>query len=148
MRGWRQIGRLFCSSHAIMSSQLVKLPSGISLEIELAIPVSSGSDALAVCLHPWSWVSFSESVLQFIEHHMRQKNYSVLRYNSRSVGRSTGWASFTGFSESKDLEDLVTWALEKMPTVKSLVLIGYSYGSLIASLHPVLPGIKTSHWYI
>ncbi|PIL35461.1 hypothetical protein GSI_02188 [Ganoderma sinense ZZ0214-1] len=32
-----------------------------------------------------------------------------------------------------------------MGNVTSLVIAGYSYGSLIASLHPVLEDVKTSH---
>lgn len=61
------------------------------------------------------------------------------------MGNSTGWSSFTGFSEAKDLEDLVTWAFGELGNIKSLVFIGYSHGSLIASMHPVVPTITTSH---
>jgi alpha/beta superfamily hydrolase len=102
-------------------------------------------------------------VLELLYDHLREQNYHVLRFNSRGVGRSTGWASFTGFNEGKDLEALVQWALQAaVKNVETLVLIvcprlfslillvkflqGYSHGSLITSLHPVLPHpIKTSH---
>ena len=39
--------------------ELVKLPSGVSLEAKLyspEIPTSEGSAGLAVLLHPWSWL--------------------------------------------------------------------------------------------
>ena len=78
------------------------------------------------------------------------------------MGGSSGWPSFTGLTEGKDLEELVQWGLGAVPSVKSVVLIvravvfivdgislscqGYSHGALIASLHPTLPApIKTSH---
>jgi len=62
------------------------------------------------------------------------------------VGRSTGWSSFTGASEGKDLQALVQWGLETVTDVHSVVIAGYSHGSLIASLQPVLPApIKTFH---
>ena len=54
---------------------------------------------------------------------LTSKNYHVLRYNSRGVGASTGSASFTGFSEVQDLEDVVQWALDKVPDIRSLVIL-------------------------
>lgn len=39
--------------------ELVRLPSGASLEVKLhspETPTSSGSVGLAVLLHPWSWL--------------------------------------------------------------------------------------------
>lgn len=39
------------------------------------------------------------------------------------MGRSTGWASFSGFSEAKDLEALAQWALDKIPDIHVLVFI-------------------------
>jgi len=94
---------------------------------------------------------------------LQKRNYHILRFNSRGVGQSTGWSSFTGFNEATDLEAMVRWGLQAVPEVRSLAVIvsetflssngllnsslqGYSHGSLIASLHPVLPApIKTSH---
>lgn len=93
-----------------------------------------------------------------------QAGYHVLRYNSRGVGKSTGRASFTGSSEVEDLKELTQWARSTMPDLTSLVFLvrvhhitichdadwqrrsqGYSYGSLIVSLQPVLASLRTSH---
>ncbi|KAJ7127109.1 Alpha/Beta hydrolase protein [Mycena epipterygia] len=87
----------------------------------------------------------NDPVLQLLMEPLHARGYHVLRYNSRAVGRSTGWASFTGLSEAGDLEALIEWALATVKDVRSVVVLGYSYGSLIASLQPVLPGITTSH---
>ena len=54
---------------------------------------------------------------------LTSKGYHVLRYNSRGVGASTGYASFTGFSEVKDLEAVVQWALHRVPGIRSLVIV-------------------------
>lgn len=54
---------------------------------------------------------------------LTNNNYHVLRFNSRGVGKSSGWASFTGLSEGKDLEELIQWALGAVANVKSLVLL-------------------------
>lgn len=96
---------------------------------------------------------------------LQDKNYYVIRYNSRGVGKSSGWPSLTGKAEGEDLEALVQDFLVEKPEIDSLTVIvsttsckmsmhssltqalqGYSHGSLIASLHPVLnPKVKTSH---
>ncbi|KDR76343.1 hypothetical protein GALMADRAFT_247740 [Galerina marginata CBS 339.88] len=130
----------------------IVLPSGISLQADLWKPSdhvsnSGGGNKLAVCLHPWSWLGGRKedpSLSSLIEP-LAERGYHVLRYNSRGVGGSTGWASFTGFSEAEDLKSLITWAMDKISDVKSVVILGYSHGSLIASLFPVLPSVKTSH---
>ncbi|KAG6832792.1 hypothetical protein H0H92_009410 [Tricholoma furcatifolium] len=129
-------------------TQLVKLSSGVALEVDLDAPPTAGEvNKLAICLHPWSWLGGrkDDPVLLSLLDDLQEANYYVLRYNSRGVGRSTGWSSFTGFSEAKDLEALVSWAIQSIANVKSLVFIGYSHGSLIASLQPVIPSIKTTH---
>lgn len=102
--------------------------------------------------------------------HLEGQHYHVLRFNSRGVGKSTGWASFTGFNEADDLGELVKWALGRIPDVSTLVLVvsiskewstcvgsshstvtkfvvlqGYSHGSLIASLQPIIQTVRTLH---
>ncbi|KAJ3510086.1 hypothetical protein NLJ89_g4874 [Agrocybe chaxingu] len=134
-------------------SVIVDLPSGVCLEVDLWKPShrpAQGNPAcnkLAVCLHPWSWLGGrkEDPVLSSLLSPMLDGDYYVLQFNSRGVGRSTGWASLTGFKEAQDLEELVKWATQKIGNVVSLVILGYSHGSLIASLFPVIPGIKTSH---
>lgn len=61
-------------------------------------------------------------MLLLLQDALQAEGYRVLRYNSRGVGRSTGWASLTGFSEAEDLEALVKWAIEKVADVHLLVI--------------------------
>lgn len=39
------------------------------------------------------------------------------------MGKSSGWASFTGLAEGKDLEELVQWGLGAVTSVVSVVLM-------------------------
>ncbi|RDX57159.1 alpha/beta-hydrolase [Lentinus brumalis] len=129
-------------SPRVSKRDTVQLPSGTVLESELK--------KLAICLHPWSWLGgrMDDPVLQLLTEPLLERGYGVLRYNSRGVGKSTGWASFTGIREAEDLKELVQWTRSEMPHLSSLVLAGYSHGSLIASLHPVLDDVQTSHIFL
>jgi len=141
----------------LTQSELIELSSNVTLEVDLTSPPNRleapnqvATNKLAICLHPWSWLGGrkDDPVLLSLVPALIAKNYHVIRYNSRGVGNSTGWASFTGLSEVEDLRELVKYALELIPGVCSVVFVGYSYGSLITSLHPVVPGIRTSHIFI
>ncbi|PFH52917.1 hypothetical protein AMATHDRAFT_73753 [Amanita thiersii Skay4041] len=130
---------------------LVPLPTGVSLQLELTSPEpvsSQRQNSLAVLLHPWSWLGgqMHDPVLSLLARLLKQHGYYIIRFNSRGVGSSTGRSSFTGLSEGEDLTAVVQWSLGQISNVGSVVLIGYSHGGLIASLHPVLgQGINTSH---
>ncbi|KAF8905042.1 Alpha/Beta hydrolase protein [Gymnopilus junonius] len=127
----------------------IVLPSGVILKADLFKPsnLASGPNKLAVCLHPWSWLGGrkDDPVLSYLAEPLLSQDYYVLRYNSRGVGGSSGWASLTGFREAEDLKATTAWALDKISNVNSLVILGYSHGSLVASMHPVLDSVKTSH---
>ncbi|KXN88496.1 hypothetical protein AN958_07162 [Leucoagaricus sp. SymC.cos] len=139
------------NSHSKVQQSVVPISTGVSLQVDLIKPspaISDDDNKLAICLHPWSWLGGrkDDPVLDLLTDSLLEGKYHILRYNSRSVGKSTGFSSFTGFSEAEDLRALVRWALDQIGNVTSLVLIGYSHGSLITSLHPVLAApIKTSH---
>ncbi|KAK2463445.1 hypothetical protein APHAL10511_004531 [Amanita phalloides] len=102
---------------------------------------------LAVLVHPWSWLGgqMHVPVLGMLTKSLGNKGFHTVRFNSRGVGSSTGRATFTGMEEGKDLEAVVQWAISRVTDVERLVLIGYSHGGLIVSLHPILTHIKTSH---
>ncbi|KAF9496816.1 alpha/beta-hydrolase [Pleurotus eryngii] len=135
-------------SAALEERKVVSLSNGGQLELELKYSRNPDSRKLAVCLHPWSWLGgrMDDPVLHSLVVVLEKHEYHILRYNSRGVGASKGWPSLTGHTEGKDLEALVQWALQTIPELRSIVLLGYSHGSLIASLHPLLPPpVKISH---
>ncbi|KAJ3526139.1 hypothetical protein NMY22_g10285 [Coprinellus aureogranulatus] len=134
---------------------LLELPTGVSVQYTLTPPPNSppGSPTysaignvdvqgkkVAVCLHPWAWLGgrMNDPVLFSLEDVLHDNGYHVLRYNSRGVGRSTGRATFTGIEEGKDLEAVVRRAVRELENVTTVVIIGYSHGSLITTLHPGL----------
>jgi len=140
---------------ASFSDGIIRLPSGLKLEASLSIaqapPEGDTADTkLAVCLHPWGWLGgrMTDPVILASKDSLLSGGYHVLRFHSRGFGNSPGWPSLTGMQEAKDLHEVVQWALEQIPFVKSLVILGYSHGSLIASSYPLLEeslNIKVSH---
>ncbi|PPR02607.1 hypothetical protein CVT24_002178 [Panaeolus cyanescens] len=123
----------------------IDLPSGIHLDASLSRSATSEPQKLAILLHPWSWLrgNKNDPVLTGLTPVFLAAGYNVLRYNSRGVGKSSGRASFTGFSEGTDLEEVIKWAEVEFQQLKSIVILGYSHGSLIASLCPPHPTIET-----
>lgn len=110
-------------------------------------------------------LTLAKRTLKVLTRLLQNKNYHVIRYNSRGVGKSSGWPSLTGKAEGDDLKAVVQEFLVGKPEIDNLTIIvsateycnlmhgpsdssmqGYSHGSLIASLHPVLnPHVKTSY---
>lgn len=62
-------------------------------------------------------------------------------FNSRGVGKSTKWPSLSSISEAEDLKAFVNvlvaeTAASTGKSVTSVVLLGYSHGSIAVSHHP------------
>jgi alpha/beta superfamily hydrolase len=74
-----------------------------------------------------------KSTLSLLVSPLLSENYHVFQYNSRGVGKSSGWPSFTGFSEVNDLKEVVNWAMQRISDVRSLVIV------VGCSLHYSLP---------
>jgi len=51
----------------------------------------------------------------------------------------------TGMSESQDLQELIKRFATDIGSMDSIVILGYSYGSLIASLHPPTLSLNGVH---
>ena len=54
---------------------------------------------------------------------LRSRNFYTITYNGRGVGNSSGWASFTGFQEVKDLEEVVQWGINKISNVRHVLIL-------------------------
>ncbi|KIJ51511.1 hypothetical protein M422DRAFT_26916 [Sphaerobolus stellatus SS14] len=124
-----------------MSDEIYVTERG-SLAIRLFSPPSTASPLkLAVFTHPWAPLggNMHDPVLRILRDVFLKEDFYVLIYNSRP--------SFTGHGEAQDLQELVKGTIAKLGgDIQHLVLLGYSHGSLIASMHPLLPSpSKTSH---
>ncbi|KAI0033538.1 Alpha/Beta hydrolase protein [Vararia minispora EC-137] len=132
---------------------VLELPSGLKLQVSMTFPqlrTLPDGKKLAVCSHPWSRLggSMHDPVLHSLVGPLSSKlGYHVLLFNSRGVGSSSGWASFTGLQEAQDLQELVTCVVQRLGSVKDVALIGYSNGCLSTSIHPLVsaPPVRTSH---
>ena len=51
-----------------------------------------------------------------------RNGYHAVRYNSRGVGKSSGWPSFSGQQEVKDLQEVVQWSLQHVENVGRVVI--------------------------
>ncbi|KAI6037677.1 Alpha/Beta hydrolase protein [Pisolithus marmoratus] len=128
--------------------ELLPLTTGVTLETAVVYPPPGSHSTRAVfCLHPWSWLGgcMDDPVIQSIVKLFARHNCYVVYYNSRGVGGSTGYPSFTGRQEGEDLQALVQQFLQKEAHITAVTIVGYSHGSLIATLHPTLISVKTSY---
>ncbi|KAG9099610.1 hypothetical protein FRC06_005099 [Ceratobasidium sp. 370] len=135
-------------------TELVSLPAGHALEVDVYTPQRTDADArtaqkVAVLCHPWSWLGGckEDPVLVNLAVVLAVGlGINVFVPNSRAVGNSEGRSSLSGQAEAKDLQELVQWCVSKVGNVECVLIVGYSHGSLLASCHPVLPApIRTYH---
>ncbi|KIO34624.1 hypothetical protein M407DRAFT_209875 [Tulasnella calospora MUT 4182] len=101
-------------------------------------PIPSGGNKLVIFTHPWSRLGGQkhDPVLHRASLIFLDNGYHAVIYNCRGVGGSSGSASFTGFQEAGDLEQLIKWSCGTVGDIKTIILFGYSFGSLVTSLCP------------
>ncbi|GHJ85935.1 hypothetical protein NliqN6_2337 [Naganishia liquefaciens] len=109
---------------------------------------SSSDREIAIIAHPYGFLggSLNDHVVQALKDVLCQRSVSVLLYNSRGVGKSSGRASWTGEAERKDYQAVVDWVVDNHRTlapdrahegidVPSRLVVyccGYSFGSVMA----------------
>ena len=69
------------------------------------------------------------------------KNIPAVKFNVRGAGNSNGSRSWSAVAERKDIEFICDW-LSKQTKIESIILIGYSYGSVLTSSVASLPIVK------
>ncbi|KAF8339543.1 Alpha/Beta hydrolase protein [Cantharellus anzutake] len=102
-------------------------------------PLARSSNRLAVFLHPWGRAggNSSDPVLLSLVTTFIERDWHIILYNSRGVGHSGGSVSFTAIAESQDLRDVVQYALKEIEQVTEILLLGYSFGTLPVTMHPL-----------
>lgn len=108
--------------------------SEVKLEVQLHSSSSANSKTLILSHpHPLFGGTMTNKVIDQIYRHSVEQDWSVLRYNTRGTGQSTGTHD-KGIAEEKDLQKLIEWAMYQ-PNFNSnnLILIGYSFGSWITA---------------
>ena len=81
-------------------------------------------------------------VLRSFRDVLKSRGFYLIFYNSRGVGGSSGWPSFSGLQEGQDLQEIVQWGLDYLTDVRHVLLL-VKHASLLSE-PPVthnLPGI-------
>jgi len=111
--------------------------------LEAMVQVGSDRNDVAIILtHPWGRLGgdMDFPIVKHLARFFGGLGFTVCRFNFRGVGGSTGSATFSARGEEEDLHSVIDYVTGKSklhvsgPKIacKSVVLIGYSYGSIIA----------------
>ncbi|POY73512.1 hypothetical protein BMF94_3449 [Rhodotorula taiwanensis] len=124
-------------------------PGGPTLSYSLHQPNSARTDdaRAAIIAHPYGRLGGckEDHVVVAIVDALAGRGYTVLRYDARGSGSSTGSVSWTGAAEADDYRKMLDEVLlpavlpnpdGSTPPQFTVVLAGYSYGSLAASACP------------
>ncbi|KAK9897039.1 alpha/beta-hydrolase [Cystobasidium minutum MCA 4210] len=132
--------------------ELVDVAPGTRLETVFKGTTSSGSTTrLAFIAHPLGRLggTYNDYVVREVAKRLLvDHNYTVVLMNSRGVGKSQGWASFSGIAEAEDYQAVTRHYLERFNDAKEVLFCGYSAGSLSASYCDPLEQVKTRYLLI
>jgi len=115
----------------VKTENLFILNNEIKLEAELFKPKLDESLLCVLITHPHPQYggNMFNNVVSGIFYKLIERNISCLRFNFRSVGRSTGSFS-NGTGELSDVHTCVDFLINEQK-FKSILLCGYSYGAAI-----------------
>ena len=117
---------------SIVSEERFSIPvdGQVTLEGGLSLPESPRGGALVLHPHPLYGGSMHNNVVLALVQGAEAAGWAALRINFRGVGRSTGRHE-DGLGEQQDVIAAAAWLRQKAPG--PLVLMGYSFGSLVGS---------------
>ncbi|MED6130881.1 hypothetical protein PIB30_004742 [Stylosanthes scabra] len=119
-------------SNYTVESFMVDSTDGVKLRTRLFKPSSDPHGDMAILLvHPYSVLGGSQGLLKGIASALADKGYVAVTFDMRGVGRSTGRASLTGFSEVNDVVSVSNW-LSNHLSLSRILLVGSSAGAPIA----------------
>lgn len=104
-------------------------------------PDSLKKPLAAVLVHQYSKMGGCQALMRGLAVHLATRGLTVVTYDSRGVGCSTGKATFTGCYEVKDVEAVCRWVHRSLDLCS--VLVGSSAGAPIAgSAVDLVPAVK------
>ncbi|CAB4378601.1 unnamed protein product [Rhizophagus irregularis] len=133
--------------------QEIFLPSihdGIRLEARLSYwktkeNVQEQEDKAVIISHPYGPLggNNNNNVVVAVENFFLRKGYLTLAFNFRGSGKSKGRTSWTGEPENNDFRTMLNFLANSgkisddniviIPKISGVIIIGYSYGSLMAT---------------
>ncbi|XVF04612.1 hypothetical protein REPUB_Repub05bG0099300 [Reevesia pubescens] len=119
-------------SNYTLESCTVDTPDGIQLMTRVFKPKEEIKDNIVIVLvHPYSILGGRQALLKGIASGLADKGYRAVTFDMRGVGRSSGRASLTGFTEVKDVIAVCNWVSQNLSSDK-ILLVGSSAGAPIA----------------
>ncbi|KAL8036862.1 hypothetical protein ABFX02_11G004000 [Erythranthe guttata] len=111
----------------------IESKGGISLDARIYRPTAGDSNAtlIAVLVHPYSVLGGCQGLMNGIARGLADRGLTAVTFDMRGVGKSTGRASITGFSEVDDVVSVCKWASQNLSAPRVL-LVGSSAGAPIA----------------
>ncbi|XP_051118557.1 uncharacterized protein LOC127242884 [Andrographis paniculata] len=113
----------------------VETGDGVKLQATIFRPEgdeenTQGNPAI-VLVHPYSILGGCQDLLRGIGSGLASSGFTAVTFDMRGVGRSTGRASLTGFSEVEDVVAVCGWVVRNIG-VDRVLLVGSSAGAPIA----------------
>ncbi|KAG4908721.1 hypothetical protein AAZX31_20G231900 [Glycine max] len=122
------------SENYTLESFTVEGSDGVKLRTRVFKP-DAGTEADGklgiVLVHPYSILGGCQGLLKGIASGLALNGYTAVTFDMRGVGKSTGRASLTGFSEVKDVVAVCNW-LSNTFSLPRILLLGSSAGAPIA----------------
>lgn len=88
-------------------------------------------DVTIVMAHQYSVLGGCQALMKGMATELAGRGFTVLTFDMRGVGRSTGRPSLTGYAEVQDVVAVCHWATEHLDA-RSIILVGNSAGAPIA----------------
>lgn len=112
----------------------IEAGGGVSLDARVYRPAAGDSDSehrndklVAVLVHPYSVLGGFQGLMKGMAADLADRGVTAVTFNMRGVGKSTGRASLTGFSEVDDLVSVCKWASQNLSS-RRILLVGSSAG--------------------
>jgi alpha/beta superfamily hydrolase len=109
----------------------IRFPAGdVVLEGLVSLPEPAGRTGVVVCHpHPLYGGEMHNNVVEALVISLRKAGHATLRFNFRGVGGSSGTHG-NGIAEVEDVGAAVSYLLKRQ-AFESLVVAGYSFGSMV-----------------
>lgn len=106
---------------------------GIKLEAQVERG-DKNSKISVILTHPYSWLggSMYNNVTDSVFKKLKSKVNTIVAFNFRGVGESTGWSTLTGWNERNDVIAVCKYIKTLENPGTDIYIIGYSAGSAIA----------------
>jgi len=120
-----------------------KIPSGNDSELDAKVcymPNPNDYSRIGIIVtHPYALLGgdLHNNVVIGLCKQLSSYGYTTVRFNFRGVGKSSGRGTWRGAAEREDVLAVCNYLLNDdnapCPNVESIITVGYSYGSVIAS---------------